>query len=86
MPAGVTHGKFTIAAGRAENGMGNAGLFRDVHVDKGLATGRDKRLLTTASGPLNPDAFLSFVRRAVKERWVESKRMTRTVALPGSAR
>jgi hypothetical protein len=66
MPAGVTHGKFTIAAGRVENGTGNAGLFRNVHLDNGLATERDKRLLTTASGPLNPDAFLSFVRRAVK--------------------
>ena len=41
-------------------------------------TERDKRLLTTASGPLNPDAFLSFVRRAVQERWVETERMTRT--------
>jgi hypothetical protein len=78
MPAGVTHGKFTVAAGRAENGMGNVGLFRNVHLDKGLVTERDKRLLTTESGPLNPDAFLSFVRRAVHERWIESNRMTRT--------
>jgi hypothetical protein len=84
MPAGVTHGKFTITAGRAENGMGNAGLFRDIHLEKGLATERDKRLLTSASGPLNPDAFLSFVRRAVKERWVESERMTRTDGHVGS--
>jgi hypothetical protein len=76
MPAGVTHGKFTIAGGRVENGMGNAGLFRDVHLDKGLVTERDKRLLTTAAGPLNPDVFLSFVRRAVEERWIENGRMT----------
>lgn len=76
MPAGATHGKFTIDAGRVENGMGNAGLFRDVHLDKGLVTDRDKRLLTTAAGPLNPDAFLSFVRRAVEERWIENGRMT----------
>ena len=73
MPAGVTQGKFTIAAGRVENGMGNAGLFRNVHLDQGLVTERDKRLLTTASGPLNPDAFLSFVRRAVQERWIETE-------------
>ena len=58
--------------------MGNAGLFRNVRLEQGLATERDKRLLTTASGPLNPDAFLSFVRRAVQERWVESDRMNRT--------
>jgi hypothetical protein len=78
MPAGVTGGKFTIAAGRVENGMGNVGLFHNVQVDRGVVTERDKRLLTTASGPLNPDAFLSFVRRAVRERWTETERMTRT--------
>ena len=85
MPAGVTQGKFTIAAGRVENGMGNAGLFRNVHLDQGLVTERDKRLLTTASGPLNPDAFLSFVRRAVRERWIETERMTRTDRHDGPA-
>ena len=78
MPAGVTQGKFTIAAGRVDNGMGNAGLFRDVRLDQGLTTERDKRLLATASGPLNPDAFLSFVRRAVRERWTETERISRT--------
>jgi hypothetical protein len=78
MPAGVTQGKFTITAGRVENGLANAGLFKNVHLDRGLVTEGDKRLLTTASGPVNPDAFLSFVRRAVKEHWVESERMTRT--------
>jgi len=77
MPAGVTQGKFTVAAGRAENGMGNAGLFRNVRLDPGLVTEPDKRLLTTSGGPVNPDAFLSFVRRAVSERWIESGRMTR---------
>ena len=78
MPAGVTQGKFTIAAGRVENATGNAGLFRNVEVDRALVTERDKRLLTTASGPMNPEAFLSFVRRAVRERWTETERMTRT--------
>jgi hypothetical protein len=78
MPAGVTQGKFTIAAGRVENETGNAGLFRNVDLDRGLVTERDKRLLATAGGPMNPDAFLSFVRRAVRERWIESELMTRT--------
>jgi len=77
MPAGVTQGKFTISAGRAENGMGNAGLFRNVHLDQGLVIEGDKRLLTTAGGPVNPDAFLSFVRRAVQDHWIENGRMTR---------
>jgi len=78
MPAGVTQGKFTVAAGRVENEMGNVGLFRDVDLDRSLVTERDKRLLATASGPMNPDAFLSFVRRAVRERWIEDELLTRT--------
>ena len=36
MPAGVTQGKFTIAAGRVENAMGNAGLFSNVRLDQSL--------------------------------------------------
>lgn len=78
MPAGVSAGKFTIAAGRAENGLGNAGLFRNVDLDRSLVTERDKRLLTATSGPMNPDTFLSFVRRAVHGRWTETERLTRT--------
>ena len=76
MPAGVTQGKFKLGPGRLENDLGNAGLFRNLELEQGLATERDKRLLTTASGPVNPDAFLSFVRRAVQERWIESGRIT----------
>jgi hypothetical protein len=78
MPAGVTQGKFNISAGRVDNAMGNAGLFKNVHLDQGVTVDGDKRLLATASGPLNPDAFLSFVRRAVRERWTETELMTRT--------
>jgi hypothetical protein len=78
MPAGVVQGKFTLAAGRVDNAMGNAGLFSNVRLDQSLTEERDKRLLATASGPLNPEAFLSFVRRAVRDRWIETERMTRT--------
>jgi len=54
--------------------MGNAGLFRDVRLEPGLATDADRRMLAS-DGALNPDTFLSFVRRAVGENWVESGRM-----------
>jgi hypothetical protein len=77
MPAGVTLGKFNVTAGRVENDANNAGLFRNVKLDQGLVQEQDKRLLTTASGAVNPDAFLNFVRRAVNERWIESGRMAR---------
>ena len=57
------------------NGTGNAGLFRNVRLDPGLVEESDKRLLATQSGALNPDAFLSFLRRAVQGRWVETGRL-----------
>ena len=72
--AGASFGKFVVGPGRVENAMGNAGLFRDVRLEPGLATDADRRMLTS-DGALNPETFLSFVRRAVGENWVESGRM-----------
>jgi hypothetical protein len=73
--AGLLQGKFTLGPGFAVNGMGNAGLFRNVGLDQRVLADSDKRLLATQSGPLNPDALLSFVRRAVNGRWVETGRL-----------
>lgn len=83
---GLTQGKFTIGPGRLENGMGNAWLFHDIEVEQGLATGDDKRLLATEIGAVNPESFLSFVRRAVKDRWVETGRLRRTDGAPPRSR
>ena len=74
MPAGVTQGKFQLGPGRAANDAGNAGLFRNVRLEKGLATASDKRMMAVG-GPANPDSFLSFLRRAVHEHWVETGRL-----------
>jgi hypothetical protein len=76
MPAGITHGKFVVGPGRVANESANAGLFSDLRLEAGLATAADERMIA-AGGPANPDTFLSFVRRAVEERWVERGRMTR---------
>ena len=73
--SGLIQGKFTLGPGFAANGRGNVGLFRNVHLDRGLVNEKDKRLLATESGAMNPDAFLSFVRRAVEQRWVETGRL-----------
>ena len=79
MPAGVTYGKFELGPGRVANEMGNAGLFDGVMVAPGLASDLEKRMMT-AGGPVNPDTFLSFVRKAVHDRWVKTGRMTRVGA------
>jgi hypothetical protein len=73
--AGLTQGKFTLGPGLATSGTGNTGLFRNVHLDSGLVKESDRRLLATQSGPMNPDSFLSFLRRAVQERWIETGRL-----------
>lgn len=74
MPAGAAQGKFDLGPGRVANASGNAGLFHNVRLDKSLSTAGDKRMMAVG-GPANPDAFLSFLRRAVQERWVESGRL-----------
>jgi hypothetical protein len=73
--SGLIQGKFTLGPGFVANGTGNVGLFHDVRLDPGLAVDSDKRLLATQSGAMNPDAFLSFVRRAVQGRWIETGRL-----------
>jgi hypothetical protein len=73
--AGLTQGKFTLGPGFAANGTDNVGLFRNVRLEPGLVKEGDKRLLATQSGAMNPDAFLKFLRRAVRGRWVESGRL-----------
>lgn len=73
--AGLTQGKFTLGRGFAANATDNVGLFRNVRLDPGLVKESDKRLLATESGAINPDSFLSFLRRAVQGRWVETGRL-----------
>jgi hypothetical protein len=73
--SGLIQGKFTLGPGFAANGTSNVGLFRNVSLDQRAVQESDKRLLATQSGPMNPDFFLSFVRRAVGEHWVESGRL-----------
>lgn len=72
---GLEHGKFTLKAGRAMNGGENVGLFQDIAVDKRLLNDNDMRVLATTKGAVNADAFVSFVRRAVKDQWIEKKEM-----------
>ncbi len=75
---GLAHGKFTLGPGRVENTVANQGLFENVSMLDGLATENDQRMLATEFGAVNPDTFLSFVRRAVENSWVEGGRMWNT--------
>lgn len=73
---GLGQGKFAINGGRATSQEGNVGLFTGVAVN-GTLDKVDSQMLTATRGPVSAEAFLSFVRRAVAERWVETGRLHR---------
>jgi hypothetical protein len=75
MPAGVTAGKFQIGPGRVENEHGNVGLFRNVRLEQGVGNAKETRMIVDG-GAVNPDTFLSFLRRAVQGRWVETGKLS----------
>ena len=68
-----------IKPGRVANEMGNAGLYRNVRLERGLASASEKRMMDSG-GVANPETFLTLVRRAVRERWVETGRLSRVGA------
>jgi hypothetical protein len=72
---GLKHGKFALKAGGAMNQGDNLGLFQNVEVDQRLLNDNDKRVLSTKKGAVNAEAFVSLVRRAVKDQWIEKGKM-----------
>ena len=77
-PIGLGYGKFTLGPGTAENDYTNTGVFLNVSLGAGLATANDARILTTATGAVNPDDLLSLVRRAVSGNWPITCKMWKT--------
>ena len=75
---GLGQGKFQLGATRAENSYGNNGTFSNVSIEPGLATANDHRILDTETGAVNDTDFLSLVRRAVADQWVETCQMWET--------
>jgi hypothetical protein len=73
---GLGQGKFTVRAGRAVSQEENVGLFENLQVDRTVLGERDAKMLATRRGPVSSEGFLSLVRRAVGERWIETRRMS----------
>jgi hypothetical protein len=73
---GLGQGKFSINGGRAVSQQGNVGLFAGMTIDGSLDK-TDSEMLQTTRGSISAEAFLSFVRRAVNDRWIETRRMHR---------
>jgi len=72
---GLGQGKVTLKGGNAESQFGNVGLFSNLEVDQKSLNDKDKRLLATKKGAVNAESFVSFVRKAVKGRWVEGGKL-----------
>ena len=73
--AALSHGKFKVTMSNATNQANNAGLFKNVQVGPSLLGSKEQRALLTATGPVNVNAFISLVRQAVKNQWVEKGSM-----------
>ena len=72
---GLGQGKVVLGGGNAVSQAGNEGLFENVTVSPNLLNDRDKRLMATKRGAVNAEGFLSFVRRAVKDKLIEGGKM-----------
>ena len=73
--AGLTQGKFIIKGSQIANGNGNDALFAGVKINaKMTATQQD--LVKQPGGAYAAEAFLSLVKTAVQENWIENGVMT----------
>ena len=73
--AGLTQGKFTIKGKKIANDIGNDSLFAGVKIT-GQMTGAQQDLVNQPAGAYAADAFLSLVKTAVEENWIENGVMT----------
>lgn len=69
---GLAQGKFTSSGGQASNGQSNQALFSGVEVSPSLLTPAEAKMLRNpAAGPVDTNALLSLVNRAVAGQWIE---------------
>ena len=73
--AGLTQGKFTIKGGQIANGNGNDALFAGVKINSKM-TATQQDLVKQPGGAYAAEAFLSLVKTAVEENWIENGVMT----------
>jgi hypothetical protein len=69
--AGLTQGKFTISGDRIANGIGNDALFDGLKV-AGEPGKTFADLVNQQGGAFAAEQFLSLVRAAVEEQWIEN--------------
>ncbi len=70
-PVGMAQGKFTYSGTQAANSFDNRGLFKGMSVQPDKLNARESAMLAKPAGPIDGDVLMSFVRRAVNEKWIE---------------
>ena len=73
--AGLSQGKFSIRGDRIASGSGNESLFAGVQFNRKLSP-EFQDLVNQPSGSYAAEDFLSLVRTAVEENWIENGVMT----------
>jgi hypothetical protein len=66
----LAQGKMQVRDGTLANSSRNAGLFRDLTITARGLSRAQQDMLQTERTPVQADAFVSLVRRAVNENWV----------------
>lgn len=69
---GLELGKLRLQDGRLTNAARNQGLFRDLRVTAAGLSEAQREMLSSESGAVDLNPFISLVRRAVDERWIEN--------------
>ena len=72
---GLGYGKLSVGNGVALNAYGNAGLFRDVKVGRGVLNDSEREMFKSARGAVDEGVLRGMLRRAVKEQWIEKGRI-----------
>jgi len=72
---GLLQGKFGIMNGEIVNDIQNQNLFNKVQFDMASMTASERKLVGQRAGALPADEFISLVRKAVQENWIEQGRM-----------
>jgi len=72
---GLLQGKFTVDGASLANAINNRGLFQGVSVDEDVLSAQELKMFQTEEGVLNRESFITFVRKAVDQGWVEGGRL-----------
>jgi hypothetical protein len=69
---GLQQGKLRMTDGQLSSGAGNIGMFKGMKVDANGLTQDQISMLASDSKAVDANPFISLVRRAVNENWIEN--------------